>query len=222
MKLALLLPGFLDSPDYLHMKTFEKGLNKLGYIIERLDACGLWKTGDMENYTITNYIEQIRQIVESYKNKNPEEIILVGHSIGAFTSIIAGNRIKEVTKIVSLCPPADRKYSESHWKNGEFGISKRDLPDDPKKFRTFKVPYLFAEDGLQYSAVEEVKKIHKPLMILIALDDIVVSPKETERIVASANNPHVVRQKDMGHDFRHSQKECDIVMKDIEKFISVK
>ena len=40
MKLALLLPGYLDSPDYLHMKIFEKGLKGLGYTTERLDP--LW------------------------------------------------------------------------------------------------------------------------------------------------------------------------------------
>ena len=61
MKLALLLPGYLDSPDYLHMKTFEKGLKKLGYTTERLDPCDLWKTGDVKNYTITNYLKQIQE-----------------------------------------------------------------------------------------------------------------------------------------------------------------
>ncbi len=37
MKLALLLPGFLDSPDYLHLTTIEKGLQALGYTVVRLD-----------------------------------------------------------------------------------------------------------------------------------------------------------------------------------------
>lgn len=31
MKVALLLPGYLDSPDYLHMQTFSKRLSELGY-----------------------------------------------------------------------------------------------------------------------------------------------------------------------------------------------
>lgn len=219
MKLALLLPGYLDSPDYLHMKVFEKRLKELGYMVERLDPCDLWKTGNVNNYSITNFIKQIDDRVEYYKNQNPEEVILIGHSMGAFTAIIAGSRIDGVTKIVSLCPPPDRYGSAEEWKGDGFRHSERDLPDDPKRFRTFDVPYSFAEDGLQYSARDEVKNIHKPLMIFIALDDTVVPPKLTEEIVKNAINPYVIRQPNMGHDFRHSEKECNIVMAEIEKFL---
>jgi esterase/lipase len=219
MKLALLLPGFLDSPDYLHMKTFDKRLQELGYTTERLDPCNLWKTDDINTYSLTNYIKQIKERVLAYKKQNPEEVVLVGHSAGGFTSIIAGSRIAEVTKIVSLCSPADRIKSAEKWKGKEFAHSERDLPENPEKFRAFDVPYSFAQDGFQYSAIEEVKHIHKPLMIFIALDDTIVPPELTEKIVANAHNPYVIRQKNMGHNFRHSQKECDIVMKEIEKFL---
>lgn len=219
MKVALLLPGYLDSPDYLHMITFEKGLKKLGYIVERLDACNLWKTKDVENYTVTNFIKQIRNRVDFYKKQNPEEILLVGHSMGGFTAIVAGSKIDEVTKIIALCPPPDRKQSVHKW--GQMGVrtSKRDLPDNPNEFIEFAIPYKHVEDVLQYSAVEEAKNIHKPLMIFIALGDAVVPPEDTERIVVSANNPYVVRQLNMGHDFRKSQLECNIVMLEIEKFL---
>ena len=82
MKLALLLPGYLDSPDYLHMKVFEKRLIELGYTVERLDACDLWITKDTSNYTITNFVKQIKGRVDYYKSQSPEEIVLIGHSMG--------------------------------------------------------------------------------------------------------------------------------------------
>lgn len=218
MKVALLLPGYLDSPDYLHLITFEKGLKELGYTVERLDACNLWKTGDVANYTISNFIKQIKKRVNFYKGQNLEEIVLIGHSNGAFTSIVAGARIPEVTKIVALCPPPDKEGSEHKWVNG-VRVSKRDLPNDSTKFREFAIPDTHIKDAIQYSAVEDVKKIYKPIMIFIALDDTVVKPEWTEEIVSNANNPYVVRQPNMGHDFRFSQEECIIVMKEIEKFL---
>jgi len=220
MKLALLLPGYLDSPDYLHMITFEKRLKELGYTVERLDACNLWKTGDVKNYTITNFIKQIKDRVGFYRGQSPDEIVLIGHSNGAFVSIVAGTRIPEVTKIVSLCPPPDKEGSEHKWVNG-VRVSKRDLPDDPTKSREFAIPETHIKDAIQYSAVEDVKKIHKPIMILIALDDTVVKPEWTEEIVANANNPYVVRQPNMGHDFRNSQEECNTVMAEVEKFLTI-
>jgi pimeloyl-ACP methyl ester carboxylesterase len=219
MKVALLLPGYLDSPDYLHMRIFEKRLSELGYIVERLDPCHLWETGDIDNYSITNFINQIRERVEFYEDQNPEEIILVGHSNGAFTAIVAGARIPEVTKIISLCPPPDKEGSEHKWVNSA-RVSKRDLPNDATKFREFVIPVSHIKDALKYSAVDDVKKIHKPIMIFIALDDTVVKPEWTEEIVSNANNPYVVRQPNMGHDFRQSEKECNIVMAEIEKFLA--
>lgn len=52
MKIALLLTGYLDLPDYPHIKTFERRLKELGYTVERLDVCHLWETGDVNKYTI--------------------------------------------------------------------------------------------------------------------------------------------------------------------------
>lgn len=219
MKIALLLPGYLDSPDYLHMKTFEKRLRELGYTVERLDPCNLWGSGDVSNYSITNYIQQIRERVKFYKDKNPEEIVLIGHSLGGFTSIIAGSRIKEVTKIVALCSPPDRIGPSLRWEENIPRHSQRELPENPEQYRAFDVPYTFVQDGLQYSAVEEVADLHKPIMIFIALADKSIPSQDTERIVTSANKPYVIRQPNMGHDFRNSQEECNIVMAEIEKFL---
>ena len=219
MKVALLLPGYLDSPDYLHLVTFEKRLKELGYVVERLDLGDLWETGNPKNYTVTYFIDQVKRRVGYYKSQNPEEILLLGHSRGAFTAIIAGSRIEEVTKIIALCPPPDIKASVRKWLNRGERTSKRDLSSRPTEYRKFSIPYVYVEDSMKYSAVEEVKNLHKPLMIFIALNDEVVPPELTEQIVANANNPHVVRQSNMGHDFRRSQEECDIVMNEIEKFL---
>ncbi|MCB9813154.1 MAG: hypothetical protein H6772_01975 [Pseudomonadales bacterium] len=220
MKVALLLPGYLDSPDYLHMISFEKRLRELGYTVEILDPCHLWETGDTKNYLITNYIKQVKDRVNFYSKQNLEEIILIGHSLGGFTAIVAGARISEVTRIISLCPPPDRIGPSLRWEKDKSRHSKRDLPNNSEKFRFFDIPYAFVTDGMQYSAANEVKNIHKPIMIFIALDDKSIPPTDTERIVANAKNPHVVRQPDMGHDFRLSQDECDIVMSEIEKFLN--
>lgn len=219
MKVALLLPGYLDSPNYRHMKTFDRGLKKLNYKVERLDLCDLWKNHKIDNYTVTNSLKQIQDRVNYHKSEGANEVVLIGHSLGGLTAIIAGSRISKVTKIVALCTPPDTNHPKKEWNRGEVRISKRDLPTNSKKLITFAVPYSFLTDVSQYSAMEEVKKIDKPIMLFIALNDSVVLPKWSEKIVKNANNPYVVRQPDLGHDFRFSQKECNIVMKHIKAFL---
>lgn len=221
MKLALLLPGYLNSPDYLDMMVFEKRLLKLGYSVERIDPCGLWKTGNVDTYTVTNYLSTIKKAISKYKNKNLEEILVLGHSLGGFVSILAGNRFREITKVVSLCAPAT--ISKSVFKYGVDGFrnSKRDLPENSSKYREFNVPKSFVDDGVKYSAIEDVRSLKKPLMILIGMKDTSVLPEITEEIVKVANNPYVVRLKDTGHSFRRSNRETNLVMDEIEKFLSL-
>ena len=219
MKLAILLPGYLDSPDYSHMTVFEKRLKELGYVVERLDPCNLWKTGDVNNYSVTNYIKQIKDRIDYYRSQHPDEVVLIGHSLGGFTSILTGNLFPEVTKIVALCPPSSIENLGRKWENKPSRISKRDLPNDVSKYRDFDVPLTFVEDARKYSALDAVHEIKKPLMIFIGMADTLVGPRETEKLVSNAINPHVVRMEGMGHDFRHSEKECIIVMAEIEKFL---
>lgn len=219
MKLAFLLPGFLDSPDYLHLKTFEKRLVELGYTVERIDACNLWTTGNANNYSITNYLKQIEERILTYMNQKPEEIVLIGHSLGGLTSLIAGSRNPLVTRIISLCSPVDISNLSKKWSGKSLKHSERDLPNNPNEKRSFEIPYSFVEDGLQYSALSEIEKIRKPVMLLIAMEDTSVLPTETERLVSKANNAFVVKQSGIGHDFRLSQNDCNVVMGQIEKFL---
>jgi len=69
MKIALLLPGYLDSPDYLHMRIFERRLQELGYVAERLDPCNLWTSDDVSDYSVTNYIKHIKNRIDFYTRR---------------------------------------------------------------------------------------------------------------------------------------------------------
>lgn len=219
MKLALLLPGYLDSPDYLHLKLFEKRLIQLGYEVIRVDACDLWSSGDTQTYTITNYLRNIETIINNNTNKKPEEIILIGHSLGGYVAILAGNRFKQITRIVALCPPPTMENRAAKWKGQAIRQSRRDLPNDPHMYRIFEVPISYAQDALNYSAIEEIKNIHKPVMIGIALNDLVVLPEKTEQLAQVAHAPYVVKFPDMRHDFRKSQLQTSLVMDEIERFL---
>lgn len=220
MKVALLLPGYLDSPDYLHMKIFERRLKQLGYVVERIDPCNLWSSGDVSNYSVTNYIKNIKNRIDFYKDQEPEEILLIGHSLGGFTSILAGNKFPEVSKIVALCPPSSIEGLAKKWQGKSSRVSKRDLPDDKTNFREFDIPQTFVEDALKFSAIEAVRNIKKPLMIFIGMEDTSVPPEETEILVSNAINPYVIRMQKIGHDFRHSENESDLVMTEIQKFLA--
>lgn len=220
MKVAILLSGYLDSPDYLHIKIFAERLTLLGYKVICLDPCNLWNGGDISNYTITNYVKQVEKVVNAEAVHNPEDIIVIGHSLGGFVAILAGQRLSKVTKIVALCPPATYENSLKKWKGVEVRHSKRELPDDPTEYRYFDVPKSFAIDAQQYSAIDVMKNVDKPTMIFIGLEDTVVPPRVTEQLVTGTPSVHAVRLPGIGHDFRKSREQSEVVMREIEKFLS--
>jgi pimeloyl-ACP methyl ester carboxylesterase len=221
MKLALLLPGYLNSPDYLNMVTIEKRLINLNYIVIRVDACNLWESGDVNKYSTTNYLKQISEIISSYKTKNVEEIVLVGHSLGGVVAIIAGNKNKEVSKVIALCPGVAFSKSRNKYIETGFRQSLKDVPNIPQGQRVFNIPISFIDDFDKYSIPKYLRKLKKPLMVLIATDDKKVSAIDIENAMKYANNPKIIRISGISHGFRESYQEADKVANEVEKYLSL-
>jgi pimeloyl-ACP methyl ester carboxylesterase len=217
MKLALLLPGYIESPDYLHLVVIDEGLSGLGYKVVRVDPCLLWATGEVENYILTNYIKQIKEIIDSYESDNLEEVVLVGHSLGASAAILVGADDIRVTKIVCLSPAVVLDKSREKWNESGIRCSKKDLPTDPNVFREFCVPLSHLDDRKQYSVTEALHDLTIPTMFLFGSDD--PSADEIQKVVDSAQISKVVRIENMSHDFRQSLDLCNRVADEVKKFL---
>ena len=217
MKLALLLPGYLESPDYLHLKIIDNRLQKLGYTTQRIDPCNLWKTGDVEKYTVSNYLAQIRNIIDSHKKGDPSEIVLIGHSLGASVAILAGSKYSSVTKAVCLSPTILFDKSDSKWNKNNVRSTKKDIPGNPQEFREFNIPISFVNDRKKYSVTQSLRDFNKPLMVLIASED--TAKEEIENAVREVKNSYIVLMENMGHDFRQSVEQCNLVADEIERFL---
>lgn len=216
MKHALLLPGYLDTPEYQHFRVFTVRLEELGYVVDALDPCELWSSGDVSRYSVTNYINHVKSVINAYNA--PDEVVLIGHSLGGLVAIVVGSDPR-VSSVIALSAPPDLLASAVKWTHG-YRISRRDLPNDPDHYRTFAIPESFVEDALKYSAVRVVDQVRGRLMILIGEDDVVVTPERTMQIVDRARDPHIVRLPMLEHGFRRSAADCVRVMEEIERFLS--
>src|SRR3989344_8435825 len=89
-KLAILCPGFLDTKDYAHLVELAKSLANEGYTVVRFDPIGTWESGgDISDYTTSEYLEDIKTVIEYMLHEgNYKHILLGGHSRGAMVSII--------------------------------------------------------------------------------------------------------------------------------------
>ena len=77
-KLAIAIPGRLDTKDYIHNTSLVDYLASRGYFALSFDPPGTWESpGDMSLYTTTNLIKSVNDLIEFFGNK---PTLLAGHS----------------------------------------------------------------------------------------------------------------------------------------------
>src|SRR3989344_4901856 len=87
-KLALALPGRLDTKDYACFTSHIEYLARKGFLAVSFDPPGTWESpGGIELFTTTNYIKAVNELIEYFGNK---PTFLLGHSRGGTVAILAG------------------------------------------------------------------------------------------------------------------------------------
>lgn len=220
-KLAILCSGFLDSKDYAHLVGLADALSGKGYVVVRFDATGIWESdGDISDYTTTQYLEDIKNVLEYILGQsNYDHILLGGHSRGGMVSIIYAAGDPRISVVLGVMPASKNIMPEEKrtaWKNAGYKISERDLPESSEKKIEFKVPFSHVEDREKYDTVQSVKMVSVPIIVLAGeLDDIVL-PEEVKNIFDHANEPkRFVMLSNIGHDYRHNDSEVELVNKKI-------
>ena len=224
-RLAILCPGYLDSKDYKHLVELAEGLSKEGYTVVRFDPTGTWESeGDISDYTMTKYIEDIKNVLEYMLSKsNYKNILLGGHSRGGQMSILYAARDPRISIVLGIMPSSHRtmmrqRYDE--WKKKGVSVSYRDLPDNKDKTIEFRVPFSHVKDRDKYDVIKDVKKIKVPIILIAGeLDDLVL-PEYVKEIFDNANEPKkFIIIPRIWHDYRYDDNEIKIVNKEILKLI---
>ena len=205
-RLALVLPGRLDTKDYPHMRSHLTYLCQNGYFAVSFDPPGTWESaGEIELYTMTNYLQAINELIAYYGNR---QTLLLGHSRGGSMAVLAGVRNPLVTKFIAImaaCSYAPDRYlgdPDGEWQRTGYKINRRDVPDKKNEFIDYKLPYSFLEDALQYDAYEELKVCRKPKLFVYGEKDRTVKPETVREIFTMAAEPKDLQAVLADHDYR--------------------
>lgn len=99
-KLAVVLPGRLDTKDYVHIRSHVDLLSDAGYLALSFDYPGIWESpGGISLYTTTNNLKAIDEII-AYFGDRPA--LLVGHSNGGTLGMLAGTVNPAVTHFIAV------------------------------------------------------------------------------------------------------------------------
>jgi len=220
-KLALVLPGRLDTKDYACFNSHLECLANRGFLAVSIDPPGTWESpGGIGLFTTTNYIKAVNELIEYFGNK---PTILIGHSRGGAVSILAGTNNPSVIGMVTIMASFGAPSPPSQ-KDIEIGIyiDYRDLPPGTKKTsqqKRFEVPLTYFEDGGKYNDAEMLKTCPKPKLIFYGTNDEYNSPKDVVRVFDSVPKPKVLHELKCNHDYRYCPEIVNEVNKEIGYFI---
>jgi uncharacterized protein len=129
-----------------------------GVLTVRYDKRGYGQTGGRaESATINDFAEDMRVVVrylEKRKNVDPKRIVVLGHSEGAWVSLVAAAREKKIAGVVAIAAPASTG-AELILEQQQHALERANLPDAERQAK-----------------VELQKKIHEAVVTGKGWDDI--------------------------------------------------
>lgn len=229
-KLAVVLPGFLDSKDYRGIAGLAEDLTRLGFTSVRFNPTGTWESeGKIEEYSISQFLKDVEAVVDFMIEQNGKlfkKVVVLGHSLGALMSILYGAKDDQVSGVVAIMPPQSFVRPDNFqdrvvkWKKEGVKMSTRDLPEDRNKFREYPVPFSFVEDAMKYDSLKVVGQMKKPLLLMAGELDDLVTPDHVREIYEAASEPKkLVILKGIGHDYRLNDDEIPVVNQNIIEFL---
>ncbi len=216
-KIALVLPGRLDTKDYVHMTSHVNFLASCGFYAVSFDPPFSWESpGDIVNYNTTNYIKAVNELIEYFGNK---PTLLAGHSRGGAVAILAGADNKNVNAIVPIMATygAPSSPSEKDIKVGAH-VSFRDLPPGDRKTdeqRKFVLPLSYFDDGQKYNPAETLKRFTGPKLLVYGTEDEFTTPERVKEVFETLADPKTLIELACDHDYRYRPEMIERVNKAI-------
>ena len=197
-KLALVLPGRIDTKDYPHMRSHVDYLASRGYLALSFDPPGTWESpGGIKLYTMTNYAKAVNELITYFRNK---PTVLMGHSRGGSIAMLVGPQNKHVTHIITaMSRPTPSKISEKEKESG-VEISFQDTPSGGKK--KFELPLSYFEDASKYNMVEALSACTKPKLFIFGTNDDDITPESVRDTYKRSAKPKELCEVNSVHNYR--------------------
>lgn len=221
-KLAIVIPGRLDTKDYLHNTSLVDYLAERDYYALSFDPPGTWESpGSIDLYTTTNCIKAVQELIEHFGNR---PTLLAGHSRGGTISMLVGPTNPYVTHIIPIFsyhgapddPEPDRIENDAL-------VSYRDLPpgtERTKEQKRFDLPLNYFKDGAQYNALEALKTYTKPKLFFYGTEDVMVGPEDVKEAFEQSAEPKAIHVIEAEHDYRHRPEAVTQVNEGIGNFLN--
>lgn len=219
-RIAILLPGRLDTKDYINFVSHAEILAKKGFFVVAIDPPGTWDSpGDINDYSTSMYIKAVIELIDYFGNR---PTLLLGHSRGGAVAMLASFNPSVVGVVLinaayGYPSPPDPKLIENN-ALPEY----RDIP--PGNVRTvekrrFDLPLAYFEDGTKHDPASALANYRGAKLLVHATRDEFTPLDEVKEIFSNLSEPKMFLEIDCYHDYRLYPNEIESVNNSLEHFV---
>ncbi len=189
---AIFAHSFSGSSSYNAVRYVSQALTNHGFGVLRFDFTGLGRSqGEFADSYFSANVDDIIQVHEFMTEKYEAPSLLVGHSLGGAAVITAANRIKEIEAVATIGAPADVAHVKHHFIDQ---VDVENLKEDEAISvniggRDFMIDKEFIEDFSKINLLDEVKKLHKPIIFFHSPYDKIVGIENAQKLYLGAYHP---------------------------------
>jgi pimeloyl-ACP methyl ester carboxylesterase len=219
--MAILIPGRLDTKDYINFVSHAEYLASRGFFVVAFDPPGTWESsGGIDLFTTTNYLRAINELIEYFGNR---PTLLLGHSRGASVAILMSMANPAIVGIIPVMANLGTPTAptEEALRIG-LQMSYRDLPPGTSKTqeqKEFALPIEYWKDGERYDVVSALKKCTKPKLLIYSARDEFTPADVVKNLYDEIPEPKILQEIDSTHDYRYFPAAIAAVNSGIGRFL---
>lgn len=187
---ALFAHCFTCTSNLNAVRNISKTLNKKGIAVARFDFTGLGKSeGDFSASHFEANVEDLLDVNKYLVTHYQAPQLIIGHSLGGSAAIVAASKLDNIKAVVTIGSPANIKHTTRHFADQVEDLKAGEQAEVVISGRTFTISGEFVEGFKKHKLPETIKSLRKPILVMHAPFDKIVSIKNAHEIYHNALHP---------------------------------
>lgn len=187
---AIFAHCFTCTKNFSAVKNISRALTNDGFGVLRFDFTGLGESeGEFANTTFSHNVNDLIAAAEFLSKQYASPSLLIGHSLGGAAAYFAAAKINSIQAIATVGAPSNPAHVEKLLKDELDQIQQKGEATVNLSGRDFKIKKEFLDDLQNQPLTQVLPAIKKPILILHAPQDTIVSIKNAEELYVAAKHP---------------------------------
>ena len=187
---AIFAHCFTCSKKSLAASRVARGLAERGIGVLRFDFTGLGDSqGDFETTGFSSDVSDLAVAAEWMATAGRPVSLMIGHSLGGAATLVAAQQIESVKAVATIGAPSDASHVIAQFQQSVPEIEAKGRARVDLGGRPFTLSKAFLDDVRAATVRDSVKSLRKPLLILHAPGDEVVSIDNATELFIAAKHP---------------------------------